>query len=110
MTQVDPSIETRARLAAALGLLALSLVMLSPCSCGGTLPVGGIMGLGCMLFAMRVRASGPSRAGKAYALSGQYAGAIAATLVGLTLLLAMGSVILSMLSWLGIAELVKALG
>jgi len=68
------------------------------------------MGLGTGIFAMQVRMSGPSRAGNAYALGGQYAGFIAAALVGLTTLIGMGIIALSVLSSVGLAELFRALG
>lgn len=74
----DPGIEARARLAAALGLLAVALIMVAPCACFGTVPVAGALGAGGLLLGLRARSADPcSPAGRAYGQWGAITGGTA---------------------------------
>ena len=110
MRDLDVTIEMQARLAAALGLVALTMVMFGPCGCGGTLPLAGPLGAGSALFGLRVRNLNPSRSAQAYATGGLLAGSLAALLV-LAYTAAVG-VVIALWVW-GIAsasQLASALG
>ena len=77
----DPGIEARARLAAALGVLAVALIMVAPCACFGTVPVAGAMGAGGFMLGLRARSADPcSPAGRAYGVWGAITGGTAVVL------------------------------
>lgn len=82
--------EARARVAGALGLTALSLVMVAPCACGGTLPIGGLLGIGAAIAGLRAAAEEPSGAGRAWARAGTTTG-VSAAMVTLVVLLLLGA-------------------
>jgi len=102
----DIGMAVRTRVAGALGITALALTMLTPCSCGGTLLVGGLLGAGAALAGARARNSEPDPAGRAWATSALWTGGLAA---GIALLVALVLALALVLQVMGTIEAVQAM-
>lgn len=90
-------IEVRARVSAVLGGLGLALVMVAPCTCGGTVPVAGVLGGAGLVLGLRARREEPlSPAGEVFTLVAILTGAF-------TALSTLAVVLLVLLSLLGSA-------
>lgn len=103
------SVEARSRVAGSLGLTALSLVMIGPCTCFTTVFVGAILGAGAAIAGMRVRAEEPSRAGDAWAQTGIGAGGMAAVAGVIGILILIGLAIMQVLGTISFVEWVQSL-
>ena len=82
----DLGVEVRARVAGALGITALALAMVAPCTCWSPMLVAGVLGVGSAWVGMRARSDLPSRAGAVWASTGIIGGV---TALALTLLVAL---------------------
>lgn len=74
-------LEVAARVAGALGITALALLMVAPCSCGGSMLVGGVLGAGAAWAGMRARGDEPSPGGRVWATTAMICGGLAAVIL-----------------------------
>ncbi len=104
--ELEGGSEVRCRVTGALGITALALVMVSPCACGGTFLVGGLLGAGAAFAAVRARNEEPGPAGRVWATAGLWTGGLAA---GISLLVLAGLAIVLALQVMGTIEMIQAI-
>lgn len=86
----DVGVEVRARVASILGGLSLALLMVAPCTCGGTVPFAGLLGAVALILGLRSRREEPlSPAGDVFALVAILTGAFSGLSAGAVVLFGM---------------------